>query len=126
MLNRHPETDDRMVFHPAVIRARVGDTIRFLSTDRGHNSEATEGMLPPGVEAWRSRINDDFEVVLTADGTYGYHCTPHKTVGMVGLILVGDAFVNFEAARAVRHRGRAKSRFDLYFAEAEDLLRVQG
>ncbi|MEM1267383.1 MAG: pseudoazurin [Pseudomonadota bacterium] len=123
MLNVHPEEKrERQVFYPAVVRANVGDTIKFISVDKGHNATTHDDMVPDGGETWKSKINDDFEITLTADGTYGYFCTPHQTVGMVGLILVGDAMVNFEDARGVRQRGKAKARYEAYFAEAEEML----
>ncbi len=123
MLNKHPDDPkQRMVFVPSLIRANPGDTIKFISTDKGHNSESTDDMLPEGVEEWKSKINDDFEMTVEADGTYGFNCTPHKTVGMVGLILVGDAMVNFEEAKGVRQRGKAKARYAELFEEAEAML----
>ncbi|MEO0912718.1 MAG: pseudoazurin [Pseudomonadota bacterium] len=126
MLNKHPDdSKERMVFVPAVIRANPGDTIKFVSADKGHNSESTKGMLPEGAEEWKSKINDDFELTVTVDGTYGFNCTPHKTVGMVGLILVGDAMVNFEEAKGVRQRGKAKARYEEAFAQAEEMLAAE-
>lgn len=123
MLNKDPDAPrERMVFYPHLIRANPGDTIRFVAADKGHNSEADDDMIPEGAEVWKSKINDDFEVTLTVEGTYGFNCTPHKTVGMVGLILVGDAMVNFEDARGVRQRGKASDRYEVIFAEAEALL----
>ncbi len=122
MLNQHPETNEPMVFYPALIEANPGDTIRFVSTDRGHNSAANEDMLPEGVEPWKSQIGQDFELTVDVEGTYGFNCTPHYTVGMVGLILVGDFTKNFEEAQEARHRGRARQRFDELFAQAEEIL----
>ena len=123
MLNRDPEDGKRqMVFAPDLIRVPPGTTLRFLPTDRGHNTASTEGMLPEGTEPWRSKINDPFDLTLEIEGTYGFHCTPHLSMGMVGLVLVGDATVNFDAARAVRQRGRAAERYEDLFARAEALL----
>ncbi len=123
LVNKHPEDPkERMVFFPAVIRANPGDTIKFVAVDKGHNTEANMDMLPSGAEGWKSKIGEDFEVTVGTDGTYGFHCTPHRSVGMVGLILVGDAMSNFEDVRAVRQRGRAKKRYEAYFAEAEAIL----
>ena len=126
MLNKDPESGEAMVFEPAIIRAQPGDTIRFVNTDRGHNSVANDDMLPEGAEAWKGKINEEIEVTVEQDGTYGYFCQPHMTVGMVGLILVGDAMVNFEEAREVRQRGRAKARYEELFAEAEEMLAAEG
>ena len=60
----------------------------------------------------KSKINDDFEITVTEEGIYGYQCTPHYGMGMVGLILVGDYSANLEQVSTVKHRGRAKKVFD--------------
>lgn len=123
MLNKHPETGERMVFVPDLIRAAPGDTIRFVAADRGHNSASNKDMLPEGAEGWKGRVSKDVEVVVDAEGAYGFHCVPHLALGMVGLILVGDPSSNFEAARAAKHRSRkAKARYEDIFARAEALL----
>ena len=121
MLNKGPD-GERNVFEPAVVQAQPGDTIRFIPTDKGHNALTEDGMVPEGGQAFESKINQEFEVTLETDGTYGYKCLPHYATGMVGLILVGDASVNFEEAKAVEHRGRAAQRFEQYFAQAEEMI----
>ena len=107
MLNADPDNRrERQVFVPDIVRANPGDTIRFVSADRGHNSAADEDMIPEGAEPWRSDIGDDFEITLDVEGAYGYYCVPHRSAGMVGLILVGEIGENYEALkdRAERHR----------------------
>jgi len=44
-------------------------------------------------------------------------CLPHYGMGMVALIQVGDA-VNIEAAKAVKHQGKAKKAFEELFTQA--------
>jgi hypothetical protein len=41
---------------------------------------------------------------------------PHYGMGMVGLVVVGDAAANAEAVKAVQQRGRAAERFAALFA----------
>lgn len=114
MLNKG--ADGAMVFEPAYVKAAVGDTITFLSTDKGHNAEGIEGMLPEGVEAFKSGMGEDYVLTLTAEGLYGVKCTPHYSLGMVALIQAG-APVNLDAALAVTQKGKAKSRFEPLFAQ---------
>jgi pseudoazurin len=114
MLNKG--TDGAMVFEPAFIKAAVGDTVTFLSPDKGHNAESIKGMLPEGVEAFKSEMSKDFTLTLTAEGLYGIKCTPHYAMGMVALIQVG-APVNLDAAAAVVQKGKAKTRFEPLFAQ---------
>ena len=114
MLNKG--VDGAMVFEPAFVKTAVGDTVTFISTDKGHNAEAIEGMLPDGVEVFKSGMGEDYVLTLTAEGLYGVKCTPHYSMGMVALIQAG-APVNQEAAAAVIQKGKAKSRFEPLFAQ---------
>lgn len=114
MLNKG--ADGAMVFEPAFIKAAVGDTVNFISPDKGHNAESIEGMLPEGVEPFKSKMSEDFALTLSAEGLYGVKCTPHYAMGMVALIQVG-APVNLDAAVAVVQKGKAKSRFEPLFAQ---------
>ncbi|KQS54078.1 hypothetical protein ASG17_13015 [Brevundimonas sp. Leaf363] len=80
-----------MVFDPPFLRMRAGDTVKFIATDRGHNAASITGMTPDGATPFNGRINQEIEVTLTVPGLYGYKCTPHTGMGMVGLIQVGAA-----------------------------------
>ncbi|CTQ34761.1 pseudoazurin [Jannaschia rubra] len=89
MLNRG-ETGN-MVFEPRFVAAQVGDTVRFVPTDKGHSAESIDEMLPEGQEAFKGRINEEIEIELTAEGVMGVECKPHTALGMVMAIQVGDA-----------------------------------
>jgi pseudoazurin len=105
-----------MVFEPAYIAAQPGDTVLFLSTDKGHNAQSIKGMLPEGVEAFKSKMNKDFALTVTPEGLYGIKCTPHYGMGMVALIQVGAA-TNLDEVSAVKQKGKAKKRFKAIFAD---------
>jgi pseudoazurin len=109
MLNKG--TEGAMVFEPAFVKAAVGDTVTFNSTDKGHNAEGIKGMLPEGVEEFKSAMGKDYVLTLTAEGLYGVKCTPHMSMGMVALIQAG-APVNKDAVKAVELKGKAKTRFE--------------
>ncbi|SMY06362.1 pseudoazurin [Flavimaricola marinus] len=81
---------ERMVFEPAFVQAAVGDTIKFVATDRGHNAELNDGMFPEGAEQFEGRINEELEVTLDVEGVYGVICKPHFSMGMVMVVAVGD------------------------------------
>ena len=122
MLNKN-EAGDRQVFDPPVIKVAVNDAVNFVATDRGHNSASHKDMLPEGAAEWKGAISKDIEVQFTVPGVYGYFCTPHQSVGMVGLVLVGDVTQDMiDEAKAVRQRGRARSRYEDYFAQAEAMI----
>lgn len=104
-----------MVFEPDFVQAAPGDTIRFVPTDKTHNAEAIKGMLPEGAEAFKGKVNEEFTVTLTEEGVYGIKCLPHYPMGMVALVIVGEP-VNLEEAKAVKHPGIARKRFEEIFA----------
>ena len=108
-----------MVFEPAFVRAEPGDTIRFVPTDRSHNVEGIRGMLPEGVEPFRSKVNEEYVLTVEQAGVYGVKCTPHFAMGMVALIQVGDAPANLEEAKAARLPGNAAKRMEEAFAQVE-------
>ena len=106
-----------MVFVPALVRARVGDTIRYVPTHRGHNAETIAGMLPPGVAVTRGAMGQEYVLTVTRPGVYGIKCAPHYGMGMIGLVVVGDGSPNRTAAEEVAGRapGIARRRFaDLF------------
>ena len=86
MLNAGKE--GMMVFEPAVLTVKKGDTVKFVATDLAHNSSSVEGMIPNGAQAWVGAMSQDIEVTLTQEGIYVYQCTPHNMMAMVGVIKV--------------------------------------
>lgn len=107
-----------MVFEPAFVKAEPGDVIRFLPVDKGHNVESIDGMLPDGVESFKSKINEEFDLTVDQQGVFGVKCTPHYPMGMVALIQVGDA-VNLDQAAAVTQKGKAKDHMASLLSQVE-------
>lgn len=97
MLNSGP--GGAMVFSPAFVQARPGDTIRFVPTNPGHNAETIAGMIPAGATVQRGAMGREFVLRVTQPGVYGVKCAPHYSMGMVGIIQVGPASSNVEAVR---------------------------
>lgn len=115
MLNRGE--GGTMVFVPAVVHARVGDTVRYVPTDPGHNAETIAGMLPPGVQVTRGAMGREYVLRVTAPGVYGVKCAPHYGMGMVALIVAGEP-TNIEEAKTAKHPGKANKVFEELFAHA--------
>ena len=107
-----------MVFEPAFVKAAPGDVIHFLPADKGHNVESIDGMLPDGVDGFKTKFNEEFELMVDVQGVYGVKCTPHYAMGMVAVIQVGDA-ANLDEATAVKHKGKATSRMADLIAQVE-------
>ncbi|MCJ2876273.1 pseudoazurin [Rhizobium pusense] len=116
MLNRGEKGP--MVFEPDFLEIAAGDRVRFVPTHKSHNAATVEGMVPEGVEGFKSRINDEFETGFDKPGFYGIKCSPHYGMGMVMLIKVGDATLP-QSYRTVDMPARAKPRFEELFERAE-------
>jgi pseudoazurin len=105
------------VFEPAVLRIAPGDTVWFVPDSPGHNSESVGGMTPAGAVGWKGELSRGVAVTLTVPGVYGYRCRPHYAMGMVGLIVVGDARVSLAEVKAIKHKGKAGKMFEALLAE---------
>lgn len=126
MYNKHPENKKmRNVFVPDIVRAKPGDTIKFITKDKGHNAQSDKNMMPEGAEDFKSKISGDYELTVTAEGAYGYFCTPHRTLGMVGLILVGDVSGNYEDVKKAKQKGKAKKVYKDIFKRADAMLAAE-
>ena len=108
MLNKGAE--GIMVFEPALVKINPGDTVKFVAADKGHNVEVIDGMLPDGGQKFVGKPNEEISVTFDKAGVYGYKCKPHYGMGMVGMVVVGDA-TNVDQAKAAAHPGKAKQAF---------------
>ncbi len=117
MLNRGE--DGTMVFEPSLIKIAVGDTVKFVPTDKSHNAETIPGMLPEGAEPFKGRISQEISVTFTVPGAYGVKCLPHLAMGMVALVVVGDDPANLEAIKTTKVPPKARERLDVDLAELE-------
>ena len=97
MLNQGPT--GVMVFEPAVLKINIGDTVTFVATDAAHNSASIPGMLPANATAWNGQLSRDISVTFDIPGIYGYQCTPHAMMAMVGIIQVGDDLSNLQSVK---------------------------
>ena len=107
-----------MVFEPALVKIAVGDTVKFIPTDKGHNAETLRDILPEGAEPFKGKINEEIDVTFTVPGAYGVRCLPHFAMGMVALVVVGDVPpANLDQVAAAKVTPAAKKRFEAILAE---------
>ena len=99
---------ESMVYSKKIVRISSGDTVFWKSTDKGHNVEFIKGGVPEGVEKFKSKFNKDTEYKFTVPGIYAYWCTPHKSMGMIGFVIVGDDKSNLDAVKSIRFSGKSK------------------
>lgn len=101
-----------MVFEPAFVKVAPGDTVTFIPTDKGHNVETIKDMIPEGAAAFKSKMNETYKVTFDKPGAYGVKCMPHVGMGMVGLVVVGDAPANLDAIKTGKLPKKARERLD--------------
>ena len=99
---------ERMVYSEKIVRINVGDEIFWKSTDKGHNVEFIKGGVPEGVEIFKSKINEDVTYKFNIPGIYAYWCTPHKSLGMIGFVVVDGDKSNLEKIKQLRFFGQSK------------------
>ena len=119
MLNKDSE-GRAMQFEPAFLKIAPGDTVTFVATNKGHNSESILNMIPEGAETWKGKINEEITVTFTEEGFYAYKCQPHIGLGMVGLIQVGDNPPPLATEEVEKLPGRSKERMAELIAQAEE------
>lgn len=90
MLNKGSD-GQAMVFEPATVKAAVGDVITFVPVDKGHDAAAVKDMIPEGVADFKGKMNETVKVTVEKEGAYVVKCTPHLGMGMIALVVVGDA-----------------------------------
>ena len=99
---------DSMVYSKKIVRINVGDTVFWKATDKGHNVEFIKGGIPEGVKKFKSKFNKDTEYKFSVPGIYAYWCTPHKNMGMIGFVVVGDDKSNLEEIKKIRFVAKSK------------------
>jgi pseudoazurin len=116
MLNKGK--DGTMVFEPGLTKVAKGDTVTFVPTDKSHNAETIKDLLPDGAKPFKGKMNEAVKVTFDVDGAYAVKCAPHVGMGMVALIVVGDAPANIDAVKAAKLPKKARERLDADIAAA--------
>ena len=115
MLNKRDD-GAKMVYSQDVARIDVGDTITWLPKSKGHNVH-----FLAGPEGWdlpkKSKQNKEVEITFDIPGVYLYQWTPHATMGMIGMVVVGDDVSNKDAIAKAKIRGKSKKTFKKLLGE---------
>jgi len=99
MLNKRDD-GAKMVYSLDIVDVEVGGTVTWLPT-AGPDSAA----LPK-----KSKLNKEFSHTFDVPGIYLYQCTPHKSMGMIGLIVVGGDTSNLHEIARAKARGKSKKK----------------
>ena len=112
MLNKRDD-GAKMVYSEDIARIDVGDTITWVPSSKGHNVEFIAG--PDGWKAPRkSKLSKEVEMTFDTPGVYVYQCTPHKSMGMIGIVVVGDGDNDVSKAKV---KGKSKKKLKALLAE---------
>ena len=107
MLNKLDKRN--MVFSLEIVKINSGDTVFWKATDKGHNVEfISKNGIPAGVDKFKSKVGKDTEFTFTLPGIYAYWCTPHKTMGMIGFVVVDNDLSNLDSIKKVKFLGKSK------------------
>ena len=112
--------DGVMVFEPPLLKINAGDTVTFKATDAAHNSASIPGMIPNGASSWNGELSRDISVTFDVPGIYGYQCTPHAMMAMVGVIQVDNNTENLDAVKIAA--SNFKTTFVMNQSRLDDLL----
>ena len=99
---------ESMVYSKKIVRVDIGDTVYWKATDKGHNVEFIKGGVPEGVEKFKTKFNKDTQYTFKIPGIYAYWCTPHKSMGMIGFVVVGNDKSNLEDIKKIKFYSRSK------------------
>jgi len=93
---------EKYYFDPIGLFVEPGTTVTWVNVEGAHSSvayaesvdQADTTRIPEDAEPWSSDILSEadatFEHVLETPGTYDYFCGPHKSLGMIGRLVVGE------------------------------------
>ena len=118
MLNKDAD-GNKMVYSKEVAEVAVGDTITWLPASKGHNVEiiaAPEGFDIPK----KSKISKEASITFDVPGIYYYWCTPHKGMGMIGLVVVGEDISNIDDIASAKAMGKSKKKLKALLEELNE------
>ena len=117
MLNKRGK--EKMLYGQDVARVEVGQTVTWTPDSKGHNVQFVS--VPEGVEKVKSKLSKEFSYTFEQEGVYLYVCTPHASMGMIGMVIVGESDVNLDEVLDYKFRGKSKKKFKKIVKSLEDV-----
>ena len=117
MLNKRGK--EKMLYGQDVVKIEVGQTITWTPDSKGHNVQFVS--VPEGVEKVKSKLSKEFSYTFEQEGAYLYVCTPHASMGMIGVVVVGESDVNLDEVLNYKFRGKSKKKFKKIAKSLEDV-----
>jgi len=115
MLNKRDD-GAKMVYSEDITRIDVGDTVTWVPTSKGHNVEFIAG--PDGFNIpKKSKSSKEVSITFDEPGIYYYWCSPHKSMGMIALVVVGGDKSNIEDIAGAKAVGKSKKKLAALLSE---------
>ena len=115
MLNKDDQ-GRKMIYSQELVHIDTGDTVTWVPTSKGHNVEiiaAPDGFDIPK----KSKNGKEVSIEFTVPGIYYYWCTPHKGMGMIGLVVVDHDTSNKDAIAKAKALGKSKKKLKALLGE---------
>ena len=100
---------EKMVYSIKVAKVGLNDKIVWKHVSKGHNVQFIG--MPKGVKKFKTKINKKAEYEFKISGIYLYQCTPHKAMGMIGIVVVDGDKSNLKQIEKVKLYGKSKKIF---------------
>tara|TARA_B100000900_G_C20190307_1_gene557578 strand:+ start:199 stop:618 length:420 start_codon:yes stop_codon:yes gene_type:complete len=115
MLNKDAD-GNRMVYSQEIAKVEVGDTVTWLPASKGHNVEMISS---PNDMKYKSKNGKEAKITFDTPGIYYYWCTPHKGMGMIGLVVVGNDLSNIHDIAGAKAIGKSKKKLSSLLASLQ-------
>ena len=106
MLNKDAN-GNRMIYSQEVLEIAAGSTVKWVPTNKGHNVEI---IASPNDMKFKSKNGKEASITFETPGIYYYWCTPHKGMGMIGLVVVGGDTSNKTQISKAKAIGKSKKK----------------
>ncbi|MGB2534873.1 MAG: pseudoazurin [Candidatus Puniceispirillum sp.] len=112
MLNKDAD-GNKMVYSQEIVQINSGDTVTWVPTSKGHNVEI---IASPNGMKFKSKNNKEAKITFDQPGIYYYWCTPHKGMGMIGLVVVDGDLSNKDEVAKAKALGKSKKKLKALLA----------
>ena len=113
MLNKDAN-GNRQVYSQEILEIAAGSTVKWVPTNKGHNVEI---IASPNDMKFKSKNGKEASITFETPGIYYYWCTPHKGMGMIGLVVVGGDTSNKEQISKAKAIGKSKKKLKALLAQ---------
>ena len=115
MLNKRDD-GEKMVYSEDVLYVDLNDTVNWLTTSPGHNVEFISAPESAVLPKKPSKVNKEFSYTFDEPGIYLYQCSPHKSMGMIALVVVDGDLSNIDDIASTRVVGKSKKKLEALIA----------